>query len=180
MEGCKDTSVRRSQRVEASGSKKPVSTSSVLDSSAIKEEIKLEIIVKVEITDSVEEGISDDIQSSTDVANVDFDVAKAVKEIIDKVVKGVSKERNVKFNCAICDYQARDNYNLKRHKEVQHGAIQLKCLVCDKEFASRFDFDTHFNDCFLECPVASCSKRFKTKRRLDAHKRMHTKLLSRY
>ena len=41
MAGCEHTSLRRSQRVEASESKKPVTTGSVLDSSTIKEEIKL-------------------------------------------------------------------------------------------------------------------------------------------
>ena len=109
-----------------------------------------------------------------------INATKAVDDLIAKILKTVTKSEVLKFKCQLCDYSARDNYNLKRHSEIQHSEVLVKCLICTNEFSSKHSYEEHLNDCFYSCPYNNCSKKFKIKRRFESHNRMHIKLLSRY
>ena len=85
----------------------------------------------------------------------------------------------VKFKCEKCDYCARDHCNLIRHIETMHTDIEIKFLVCENVFTDKFAFIEHKTDCFLICTFIKCAKIFKTRSRLEAHKRMHIMKLRR-
>ena len=85
-----------------------------------------------------------------------------------------------KFKCKKCNYCARDNNNLKRHDEIMHSFVAIKCLTCSIVFSDKSSFTEHKLQCFYSCSYDSCEQRFKLKSRLEAHNRMHIKELSRY
>ena len=162
--------LRRSPRVEVSQLKPSA------DPIEMEKQIKIEIEVKIEPESLEEIETSNLIKDNTE----GFDASKAVAEIISKILKSVTKGEATRFQCKMCDYSARDNYNLKRHIEIQHFEIQVKCLTCTEEFASRFYYEEQLPDCFNVCPCENCAKKFKIKSRFESHQRMHIKLLSPY
>ena len=171
---------RRSQRVENLSA--PPSMKPGPDSVKIKKEYEIEIKLEFDPDSLTVEGDNSDIDTGgvrEDLSD-DIDVNKLVGDIIAKVLKSATKDVSNKFECTLCAYCARDNYNLKRHIEIQHSEIQVKCLICDNVFPNKFSFEEHLNNCFYDCPYDNCSKRFKIKSRFESHRRMHIKLLSRY
>ena len=97
-----------------------------------------------------------------------------VKWLLDQII---SKVCLAGFNCDICDKWSRDRHNLNRHMERKHSG-EVLCLKCNSVLLDKARFLDHIKDCYFECNLAGCTKKFKEKMKFEAHKRMHMKVLN--
>ena len=166
--------LRISQRVTSSFEKHCENVKT--DPNAVKIDYEIKIKIKVELLenennqprldlDCIEETEDSNVVNERDC----FDAHKAATDIIDNIVKKVLRSSPDKFHCEVCDYSARDNYNLKRHVETKHQCENIKCVVCGSVFDSKFSFSEHYHNCYFSCSYKDCGKTFKYSNRLDAH-----------
>ena len=163
---------RRSSRVQMN-----TGTNSLVDSVETSD-IKIEIEVKLEAMDE-----DDVVHESSDVAlqmnepNYDAaartDTQDIIEEVLVEVVNHQNKPNRDKFKCDICNYVAKDNFNLRRHKTIMHTKSLLKCIICSKLFQDKFQYIQHNPLCYFSCHYAGCSKKFKILRKFEIHKRAH-------
>ena len=82
-----------------------------------------------------------------------------------------------KFACLPCGQTFRDTANLRRHVRLVHEArsVPVRCprTWCEEEFAILIEMHQHSQTCFLICPHAGCSKKFRKQNLFDAHQRSH-------
>ena len=134
--------------------------------------IKIEI--KVELVDDAESDDRSDSDFSSD------NLLKMVDQLLSDVLSKATKGTSIKYTCEKCSYVARDNHNLRRHKEVMHSKLVMQCLTCSNVFQEKSAFVDHRKTCSYTCSFDKCTKKFINKSKFDAHKRMHTNMLSRY
>ena len=109
-----------------------------------------------------------------------YDIITALlSDLINKVVPMNCERKGKTYVCSECDYLAKDNCHLKRHKENMHRQIDVQCVRCEAVFNNKFKFTQHSKTCHLVCPYFGCSKTFKYIYKLEAHRRSHKKMLRR-
>ena len=172
--------LRRSERT--SKNPRALNTTKLSETSIEISEIKIEI--KIELPDKIDDTDKSEVSTEiTPVTEAETSLATDLVEglihsLLSSVVK--SKTKTHKFKCKKCEYSARDNHNLTRHTEIMHSNLVHKCLICGAMFAEKSTFVNHKGNCHYTCPYPKCSKVISRLSKIDAHKRMHIKLLSRY
>ena len=90
---------------------------------------------------------------------------------------GDGVDNNGKFGCLPCGLAFRDTGNLRRHVRLVHEArsVPVRCprTWCEEEFSILIEMRHHSKTCFLFCPYAGCSKKFRKQNLFDAHQRSH-------
>ena len=81
-----------------------------------------------------------------------------------------------KFNCATCQKQFTDRWNLANHERIHTGEAPYVCNMCKKRFKTKYVLKNHERIHTGEVPYEcrTCKKTFKTKSNLEIHERIHT------
>ena len=53
------------------------------------------------------------------------------------------KNNGVMFNCDPCDFSAKWNSHLNKHKHTKHDGVRFKCDLCDNDYSSLADVSNH-------------------------------------
>ena len=116
---------------------------------------------------------------TTEVVRESTTIVKAVlKEILAELKPKKTRRKNL-YSCDKCDYVAKDNFNLQRHKDNMHCPMNIQCLKCKLIFLSKYEYIQHNSDCVYLCPYVGCSETFKIDYKFEAHKRGHLERLRR-
>jgi len=82
-----------------------------------------------------------------DVSNIDFSTLSTLADIKQEQSEELSKEQpdvlTYPFKCDKCDYRAKKNSNLKRHKLAKHEGISFPCSYCGFPFKYKADLGRH-------------------------------------
>ena len=81
-----------------------------------------------------------------------------------------------KFNCATCQKQFRDRWNLANHERIHTGEAPYMCNYCKKRFKTKYELKNHERIHTGEKPYQceTCNKRFSQTSSLKTHEKIHT------
>ena len=79
------------------------------------------------------------------------------------------------FVCPLCSYKTGSKRNLERHREALHSEKNVTCgrSFCNEVFQTKFMMLQHFSNCFINCEWENCDKKFKYRKKYEAHQRHH-------
>lgn len=88
-----------------------------------------------------------------DVANIDFNAMSSLADIKEELNEEIYQKQSQKdihvypsdyvFECDKCNYKAKKNSNLKRHKLAKHEGVSFPCPFCNFPFKYKADLSRH-------------------------------------
>ena len=86
------------------------------------------------------------------------------------------------FVCNICAHTCGSSNHLRRHHDSMHAETGVTCSrnFCEQVLPTKYMMLKHLSECYIYCNWDSCTKRFKYKKKFEAHQRAHRNLMRRY
>jgi len=88
-----------------------------------------------------------------------------------KSIKSVSMNDELKYQCQLCDYQAKLAGNLKKHVQSKHEGIRYPCQQCDYQASQQDSLKRHveYKHDGIKYPCHQCDYKATTKDSLLVH-----------
>ena len=96
--------------------------------------------------------------------------------------EGINGDEGKIFQCMLCKYNSRRQWNLKTHIEIVHTKrdSMISCTRCAvREFNTWGELVEHRKSCVFVCEYPDCSWTSKRKTKAAAHRRGHLVMIRR-
>ena len=102
---------------------------------------KLEAVISDMMMEFSEDYSRQNIKEEVDYIKTEVDIIKPDHD--DEKYKVGLDQKNVKYNCDLCDYRATTKVNIKRHLQSIHEGVKYSCKQCEFKATQKKNVKRH-------------------------------------